>query len=88
VVVIENTEPSSGCRGAWNTPIIPYIDCWQDAVLNHLTWLKPQLEEACRVMVAKEAAASKCRGKCKKLEKPILVGDPEEFCPFLYHCTD
>jgi hypothetical protein len=39
-------------------------------------------------MVAKEAAASKCRGKCKKLEKPILVGDPEEFCPFLYHCTD
>jgi hypothetical protein len=42
-------------------------------------WLKPHLEEACRVvMVARVAATSMCRDKCKKLEKPILVGDPEE----------
>jgi hypothetical protein len=27
------------------------------------------------------AAASKCREKCKKPEKPILVGDPEETPP-------
>jgi hypothetical protein len=38
----------------------PYFDCWQDAVLSHPTWLKPHLEEACRVMVARVAAASKC----------------------------
>jgi hypothetical protein len=29
-------------------------------------------------MVARAAAASKYREKCKKLEKLILVGDPEE----------
>jgi hypothetical protein len=56
----------------------PYIDCWQDAVLSWPTWLKPHLEEACRVMVARVAAASKCREKCKKPEKPILSGDPME----------
>jgi hypothetical protein len=43
----------------------PYIDCWQDAVLSRPTWLKSHLEEACRVMVARVAAASKCREKCK-----------------------
>jgi hypothetical protein len=45
-----------------------------DAVL---IWLKPHLEKACRVTVTRKAAASKCREKCKKPEKPILVGDPK-----------
>jgi hypothetical protein len=44
-------------------------------------WLKPHLEKACRVMVARAAAASKYRGKCKKPEKSILVGDPKESPP-------
>jgi hypothetical protein len=55
--------------------MVPYIDCWQDAVLSWPTWLKPYLEEACRAMIARVAAASKYREKCKKPEKPILVGD-------------
>jgi hypothetical protein len=29
-------------------------------------------------MVARTAAASNCRRKCKKPEKPILVGEPKE----------
>jgi hypothetical protein len=41
-------------------------------------WLNPHLEEACRVIVARMEAASKCREKCKKPEKPILAGDPKE----------
>jgi hypothetical protein len=41
------------------------------------------LEEAYRFMVARMAAASKCREKCKKPEEPILVGDPKE-TPFPY----
>jgi hypothetical protein len=53
----------------------PYIDCWQVTILSWPTWLKLHLEEACRVMVARMAAASKCREKCKKPEKPILAGD-------------
>jgi hypothetical protein len=67
--------------------MVPYIDCWQDAVLSQPTWLKPHLEKACRVMVARVAAASKCREKCKKPEKPITVGDPKEFHPLMCHCT-
>jgi hypothetical protein len=55
----------------------PYIDCRQDAVLSRPTWLNLHPEEAGRVMVARVAAASTCRENCKKLEKPILVGDPE-----------
>jgi hypothetical protein len=58
-----------------------YNDFWQDAVLSCPMWLKFHLEEACRVMVARVAAASKCREKCKKPEKPILVGEPEETPP-------
>jgi type II secretory pathway component PulJ len=54
-----------------------YIECWQDAVFSQSTWLKAHLEEACRVMIARVRAASKCREKCKKSEKPILVGDPQ-----------
>jgi hypothetical protein len=34
-------------------------------------------------MVARVAAASKYREKCKKPEKPILVGDPKDFLPCL-----
>jgi hypothetical protein len=58
--------------------MIPYIDCWQDAVLSQSMWLKLHLE---KVMVARVAAASKYREKCKNPEKPILVGDPEESLP-------
>jgi hypothetical protein len=32
-------------------------------------------------MVARVTAASKCREKCKKPEKPIIVGDPKESLP-------
>jgi hypothetical protein len=49
--------------------MVPYIDCWQDAVLSQPTWLKPHLEKACKVMVARAAAASKYRKKCKKPKK-------------------
>jgi hypothetical protein len=39
-------------------------------------WLKPNPEKACRVMVAKVAAASKYREKCKNPKKnPILTVD-------------
>jgi hypothetical protein len=38
----------------------PYTDCWQDAVLSQPTWLRPCLEEACRIMVARVATTSKC----------------------------
>jgi hypothetical protein len=34
-----------------------------------------------QVMVARVAAASKCREKCKKPEKPIFVGIPKETPP-------
>jgi hypothetical protein len=44
-------------------------------------WLKPHLKKACRVMVARVATASKCREKCKKAEKPILVGESKETPP-------
>jgi hypothetical protein len=40
-------------------------------------------------MVAREAAASKYRDKCKKPGIPILVRDPEESPSLLMcHCTD
>jgi hypothetical protein len=58
----------------------PFIDCWQDAVLSLPTWLKPHLEKACRVMVARVGTASKCRGKYKKPEKPMLMRDPTQLC--------
>jgi hypothetical protein len=61
--------------------MVPYIDCWQDAVLSWPIWLKSHLVEACRVTVARVAAASMYREKCKKPENPILVGDPEESPP-------
>jgi hypothetical protein len=48
----------------------PYIDCWQDAVFSRLTWLRPCLEQTCRIMVARVAATSKCREKTKK---PMLA---------------
>jgi hypothetical protein len=41
----------------------PYIDCWQDAVFSQPTWLRPCLEKACRIMVARVDATSKCREK-------------------------
>jgi hypothetical protein len=53
----------------------PYIDCWQDAVLSQSTWLRPCLEEAFKIMVARVAAASKCREKSKE---PVLAEEPEE----------
>jgi hypothetical protein len=48
----------------------PHIDCWQGAVLSQPTWLKPHLEEARRVMVARVAAAPKCKEKCKNQRNP------------------
>jgi hypothetical protein len=39
---------------------------------------KAHLEKACRIIVARTAASSKYREKCKRPEKPILMGDPEE----------
>jgi hypothetical protein len=48
----------------------PYIDYWQDAVLSQPTWLKPHPEEACRFMVARVAAASKCREDVKSQRNP------------------
>jgi hypothetical protein len=56
----------------------PYIDCWQDAVLSWPTWLKPHLQKAYRVMVDRVVEVFKRREKCKKPEKPILAGNPEE----------
>jgi hypothetical protein len=56
--------------------MFPYIDCWQDAVLSQPTWLKPHLEKACRVMIAKVAAVPKYRVKCKKPKKLHINGGP------------
>jgi hypothetical protein len=44
-------------------------------------WLNPHLQKACRVIVARVDAASKCRKKGKKPEKPILVADLKETPP-------
>jgi hypothetical protein len=43
----------------------PFINCWQDAVLSQAMWLRPYLEEAYKIMVARVAAASKCREKTR-----------------------
>jgi hypothetical protein len=52
-------------------------------------WLKPHLEKAHKVMVARAAAASKYREKCKMPQKPILVGDPQGVpTPLMCHYTD
>jgi hypothetical protein len=56
----------------------PYIDCWQDAVLSQLTWLRPCLEKARRIMVTRVATTSKCREKAKE---PILAKEPEKTPP-------
>jgi hypothetical protein len=59
----------------------PYIDCWQYVVLSWPTWLRPYLEEACRIMVAMVAATSKCREKTKG---PMLAKEPNEMpSPFV-----
>jgi hypothetical protein len=51
--------------------MIPYINCcWQDAVLSQPTWLKPHLEKACKVMVARAVAASKYRKNVKSQKNP------------------
>jgi hypothetical protein len=44
----------------------PYIDCWQGTFLSKPMWLRPCLEEACRIMVARVATTSKCKEKTKK----------------------
>jgi hypothetical protein len=31
------------------------IDCWQDAVISQPKWLRPYLEDTCRIMVARVA---------------------------------
>jgi hypothetical protein len=51
----------------------PYIVCCQDAVLSQPTWLRTGLEEACRILVARVVATSKCREKTKG---PVLAGEP------------
>jgi hypothetical protein len=33
--------------GEPDTQMVPYINCWQDAVLSQPRWLKPLLEKAC-----------------------------------------
>jgi hypothetical protein len=53
----------------------PYTDCWQNAVFSQPTWLRPYLEEACRIMIARVATTPKCREKTKE---PILAEEPEE----------
>jgi hypothetical protein len=62
--------------------MVPYIDCWQDAVFSQPTWLKLHLEKVCKVMLPRTAAASKYG---EKSTKPILMGDSKEslplFCP-------
>jgi hypothetical protein len=50
--------------------MVPYIDCWQDAVLSQHMWLKLHLEKACKVMVARVTAASKCRKNVKRWRNP------------------
>jgi hypothetical protein len=56
----------------------PYTDCWQDAVLSWPIWLRPCLEEACRLMIARVAPASKYREKAKE---PLLAEEPEKVTP-------
>jgi hypothetical protein len=61
----------------------PYIDCWQYAVLSQSMWLRPCLEEAYRIMVARVATTSKCREKTKEsvlAEELVEVSPP--YVPF------
>jgi hypothetical protein len=57
-----------------------YDDCWQNAVLSQHKWLRPCLEEACSIMVARVTATSRCREKQKE---PILAWESGEI-PLLY----
>jgi hypothetical protein len=72
--VIVNRAFEVGCRVSGHPDQFHDIDCWQDSVPSWPMWLKSYLEEAGRGMVARMAAASKCREKCKKPEKLILAG--------------
>jgi hypothetical protein len=45
----------------------PYIDCWQDAVFRWTIWLRPCLEEACRIMVARVATHPSVERKQRSL---------------------
>jgi hypothetical protein len=56
----------------------PCINCWQDAVLSPSTWLRPCLEETCRIMQVRVATTSKSREKTKE---PILAKKPKETPP-------
>jgi hypothetical protein len=60
-------------KKTWTPRPSSYIDCWHDAVLSQPTCLRPYLEEACRIVVIRVAAASKCREKAKE---PILAEEP------------
>jgi hypothetical protein len=53
----------------------PYVDYWQDTVLSWPKWLRPYLEEVCRIMIARVATTSKCR---EKIKEPVLAEEPEE----------
>jgi hypothetical protein len=55
-----------------------YIDCWQDAVLSQLMWLRSCLEETCIIIVIRVAAISKC---WEKTEETVLAKEPEETPP-------
>jgi hypothetical protein len=66
-----------------NQEQFPYIECWQDAVLSQPTCLRPYLEEACRIMVARVAAASKCREKAKEPVLALLRGGTTTLCATL-----
>jgi hypothetical protein len=53
----------------------PHIDCCQDAVISRRTWLRPCLEETCRIMVDRVDTTAKCREKAKE---PVLAEETEE----------
>lgn len=53
---------------------VPYIACWQDAVLSKPSWLKACLEENCKIMMVQVSASSKCRPN----PKTIPTCEPEE----------
>jgi hypothetical protein len=59
--------------------MVPYIDGWQDGSLGHVASAPPK--KSCKVIVARAAAASKNREKCKNPEKLILEEDPKEPLP-------
>jgi hypothetical protein len=53
----------------------PYVIAGRMVSSGQYTWLRPFLEEAFRVMIARMAATSKCREKTKER---ILPGEPVE----------